>query len=78
VEANVNLIIDEMDPSLGSAPGFGPAPTPADTPPSDEDDEEPEEEGAAPGTGFADEFERAFRQTQDEMAKSVGSRSEDD
>jgi len=77
VEANVNLIIDEMDPSLGSAPGFGPAPTPADTPPSDEDDEEPDEEGAAPGTGFADEFERAFRQAQDEMVKSFGSRAED-
>jgi len=78
VEANVNLIIDEMDPSLGSAPAFGPAATPADTSPTDEDDEESDEEGPAPGARLVDEFERGFRQAQDELAKAFDSRAEDD
>ncbi|MGD9933833.1 MAG: DISARM system helicase DrmA [Dehalococcoidia bacterium] len=45
VEASVNLIIDEVDPSLGAAPGFGPSAAPADTPSIDEDDEEEAGEG---------------------------------
>jgi hypothetical protein len=42
VEANVNLILDENDPSLTAAPAFGPTQPAAGVSTSDEDDEETE------------------------------------
>jgi len=43
VETNVNLIIEESDPSLPGAPGFSPPRTPTPITPSDEDDADLEE-----------------------------------
>lgn len=77
VEANVNLIIDEMDASLRSAPDFGTPQAPADTAPSDEDDDEPGEEAELVDEGFAGTFRRAFLNAQDALAKGLRDRAED-
>ena len=58
VEANVNLILDENDPSLTAAPSFGPTSPSTSPSTTDEDDEEFEAEttvGEPPDTSQNDE-----------------------
>lgn len=60
VEANVNLIIDEADSSMASAPSFGDAPAPATGMPADEDDEDADD-------GVDSEFDRSVREAMDAL-----------